>query len=76
MKSSRGKGRCPSLSPISLVELGRGVVSVTKGYFDNKIFKLGAIHPAGEAFRPLNPLFCNFTLIFTLHPSEEAGLVL
>jgi hypothetical protein len=26
-------------------------------YFDKEVFKLGAIHPAGEAFRPLNPQF-------------------
>jgi len=26
-----------------------------------EVFKLGAIHPAGEAFRPLNPLFVMHT---------------
>ena len=51
---------CSSHSPIKpSIELEKSVVSVTKRNFGKGVFKHGAIHPIGEAFRPLNPFLCN-----------------
>jgi len=46
---------CPC-SPISLVELGRSVVIISKNRLDEGVFKEGLSIPL-EAFRPLNPQF-------------------
>jgi len=45
---------CPSLSPISLVELGRSVVIISKNRLDEGVFKEGLSIPL-EAFHPLTP---------------------
>jgi hypothetical protein len=56
---------CSSHSPIKpSIELRRSVISITKRNFGEEIFKYkGAIHPLGEAFRPLNLFLCNILVV-------------
>jgi len=64
---------CPSLSPISLVELGRGVVIISKNRLDEGVFKEGLSIPLAR-LSALNPLFCKNVPIRGHPPPHGRGL--
>jgi len=74
LRGKEGDG-CPSLSPTSLVELGRGVVIISKNRLDEGVFKMRGCPSRWRLSTPLTPSFCNaaMDILRDLKPGLNRG---